>query len=160
MRWTTDRGSGLERRNDCNDMCRTQKPCPVMRACSQSRRKAGKTSTEFEARGEKRTRYLTNHCKGIVLDIEMPATAPEKDSTCTNKRIVRIFCEDRKTIWLASNDAGWTMKYIQHQLGSTGVLVVAGTVPGPGRPPPQSLPFTPPLQLTDEGTSDAGSSVE
>ena len=111
-------------------------------------------------RGEKRTRYLTNHCKGIVLDIEMPATAPEKDSTCTNKRIVRIFCEDPKTIWLASNDAGWTMKYIQHQLGSTGVLVVAGTVPGPGRPPPQSLPFTPPLQFTDEGTSDAGSPVE
>ena len=63
-----------------------------------------------------RTRYYTNHCKGKVLQIEMPATAPEKDPTCTEKRMVSLFCKDRKTLWLVVDDAEWTMNYFQHQL--------------------------------------------
>ena len=63
-----------------------------------------------------RKRYYTNHCKGRVIKIEMSATAPDKDPTCTEKRMVSLFCKDRKTLWLVVDDAEWTMNYFQHQL--------------------------------------------
>ena len=82
--------------------------------------------------------YHTSRCKGKVLQIGMPAIAPEKDPTCTEKRMVSLFCEDRKTLWLAEEDAEWAMKYMQDQLACNGCLGVADNGPGQGRPPPQS----------------------
>ena len=76
-------------------------------------------------------------CKGKVLQIEMPAIAPEKDPKCSEKRMVSLFCEDRKTLWLAEDDTEWAMKYIQDQLECNGCLGVADNGPGQGRPPPR-----------------------
>ena len=63
-----------------------------------------------------RKRYYTNHCKGRVIKIAMSATAPKKDPHPPAKRIVSIFCEDRKQLWLNADDADWAMRYIQDQL--------------------------------------------
>ena len=75
-------------------------------------------------KGGKRTRYSTNQCKGCVVQVEMPATAPEKDPACTEKRMVSIYCEDRRQLWLDTKDAEWAMTYVQHQLECDLVLVV------------------------------------
>ena len=91
----------------------------------------------YGGRGKCRNRYHTNRCKGKVLQIEMPAIAPDKDPTCTEKRMVSLFCEDRKTLWLAEDDTEWAMKYIQDQLECNGCLGVADNGPGQGRPPPR-----------------------
>ena len=82
--------------------------------------------------------YHTSRCKGKVLQIGMPAIAPEKDPTCTEKRMVSLFCEDRKTLWLAAEDAEWAIKYIQGQFECNGGIVVADNGPGQVRPPPLS----------------------
>ena len=80
---------------------------------------------------------IRTRCKGKVLQIEMPAIAPEKDPTCTEKRMVSLFCEDRKTLWLAEEDTEWAMTYIQDQLKCNGCLGVADNGPWQGRPHPQ-----------------------
>ena len=85
-----------------------------------------------DGRMKQRIRYGTNLCKGRVFWIELPATAPEKDPTCTDKRMVSLFCEDRKTLWLAANDAEWATRYIQDQLEYSW-----------GRPLPQHHPYPP-----------------
>ena len=90
-----------------------------------------------DGRKKQRIRYGTNLCKGRVFWIELPATAPEKDPTCTDKRMVSLFCEDRKTLWLAAKDAEWAITYIQDQLECNGGLVVADSSPWQGRPLPQ-----------------------
>ena len=96
----------------------------------------GKTRKCYARRGKGRNRYHTNLNKGRVLQIEMPAIAPDKDPTCTDKRMVSLFCEDRKTLWLAEEDTEWAMTYIQDQLKCNGCLGVADNGPGQGRPPP------------------------
>ena len=87
--------------------------------------------------GKVRIRYNKNNCKGKVLHIEMPAIAPETDPTCTDKRMVSLLCESRKTLWLAEDDVEWAMKYIQDQLECNGCLGVADKGPGQGRPHPR-----------------------
>ena len=105
-------------------------------------------------RGQKRNRYFANHCKGKVIQIKMPAIAPEKDPTCKAQRIVSLYCEDRKQLWLNVDDAEWAMKYLHHQLESKGVPAVADNDPGPGGShPPPLFPHQPFLGLTDAGVS-------
>ena len=87
--------------------------------------------------GTVRIRYNRNNCKGNVIQIEMPAIAPEKYPTCTDKRMVSLLCQSRKTLWLAEEDAEWAMKYIQDQLECNGCLGVADNGPGQVRPHPR-----------------------
>ena len=84
-------------------------------------------------KGRTRIRYYTNHCKGKVIHIEMSATAPQIDPTCTEKRIVCIYCEDRRQLWIDANDADWAMKYVQSELGCTldGRMSLQTNGPGP-----------------------------
>ena len=105
-------------------------------------------------RGQKRNRFFHNHCKYKVIHIEMSAIAPEKDPTCKAKRIVSLYCEDRRHLWLNVNDAEWAMEYLYHQLKSKGVPAVADNDPGPGGShPPPLLPHQPLLGLTNAGVS-------
>ena len=99
-------------------------------------------------KGRNRMRYYTNHCKGRVIQIEMPATAPPKDPTCTEKRMVCIYVEDRRQLWIDANDAEWAMKYVQHELEChlIGSLSLQTNGPGPEGSHPPPLPPLPPLQ--------------
>ena len=88
------------------------------------------------AERETRNRYFRNHCRGKVLEIQMPAKAPEKHPKCTTTIPVRLYCEDRKTVWLCTEDAEWAMEYLRDQLEANGDCAVANDNCGPGVPPP------------------------
>ena len=78
-----------------------------------------------KAKDAKRARYFQNVCKGKIVEIEMPDRAPESGVNNGN-RLVRIFCEDRKTIWLCSEDANWAVAYLRDQLMHKGLAPYAG----------------------------------
>ena len=88
------------------------------------------------AERESRNRYFRNHCKGKVLKIQMPEKAPEKHPTCTTTIPVRLYCENRRTVWLCTEEAQWAMEYLRDQLEAKGVRAVADDDCGPGGPPP------------------------
>ena len=73
----------------------------------------------------KRNRYFKNHCKDKILEITMPERAPESGVNSGN-RTVRIFCDDRKTLWLFSEDANWAVAYLCDQLKHKGLAPDAG----------------------------------
>ena len=81
-------------------------------------------------RDAKRARYFTNHCKDKILELTMPERAPESGVNGGN-RIVRIFCEDRKTVWLCSEDADWAVTYLRDQLMHKGGAPVPSDDLGP-----------------------------
>ena len=83
-----------------------------------------------------RSRYFRNHCKGNVLEIQMPEKAPDKHHNCTTTIPVRLYCEDRKTVWLCTTEAQWAMEYLRDQLEAKGDCAVANDDCGPGGPPP------------------------
>ena len=62
--------------------------------------------------GQKRMRYYTNHARGTVQTVSMPARCPEEDPGCTDVRTVRLYVQDRKTIWLHIDDVGWAVLHI------------------------------------------------
>ena len=88
------------------------------------------------AQRAKRSRYFRNHCKGKVLEIQMPEKAPDKQHNCTTTIPVRLYCEDRKTVWLCTTEAQWAMEYLRDQLEAKGDCAVANDDCGPGGPPP------------------------
>ena len=76
-----------------------------------------------KAKDAKRARYFQNASKGKIVEIEMPARAPESGED-TGTRIVRVLCEDRKTIWLCSEDVSWAVVYLRDQLMHKGLTPV------------------------------------
>ena len=82
--------------------------------------------------GRARNRYFQNHCKGKTLEVEMREFAPEAYPRDQTKRTVRLFCEDRKTLWLCVEDAEWAVKYLRDQLDAKGVAHVPDDDTGPG----------------------------
>ena len=64
----------------------------------------------------------------------MPERAPETGIN-EGDRIVRLYCEDRKKLWLCTRDAHWALVYLRDQIITKGVRQVAPDDPGPGVPP-------------------------
>ena len=65
----------------------------------------------------------------------MREKAPEAYPRDQTKRTVRLFCEDRKTLWLCVEDAEWAARYLRDQLDTKGVTHVPDDDIGPGGPP-------------------------
>ena len=63
---------------------------------------------------------------------------------CRQTRTIRIYCEDRRNVWLCSEDAEWAMRYLRDQLECKGIRIVSDDDTGPGVPMPQ-----PNLQIAD-----------
>ena len=109
----------------------------------------------------KRTRYYTNHCKNSVLAVSMPQRARETGID-EGERMVQLYCEDRKKIWICTKDADWALAYLRDQLSSKGVIRVDPDDRGPGALPEAPVPEEPPavagpLHLEDE-VHEVGSS--
>ena len=85
-----------------------------------------------KGKGKDRNRYFHNHCKGKVLEIDMREKAPEACPRDKTKRTIRLFCENRMTIWLCIDDAEWAVKYLRDQLDAKGVTHVPDDDTGPG----------------------------
>ena len=91
----------------------------------------------------RRTRWFTNNCKNKVLEVTMPERAPQTGID-EGTRKARLYCEDRKTVWLCTKDADWALKYLRDQLQCKGVHWVAPGDRGPGAGPP------PPVHVGDQ----------
>ena len=66
-------------------------------------------------------------------------------------RMVRLYCEDRRKIWLCIKDADWALRYLRDQIMFKEVARVAPGDRGPGARPEAPVPAGPPgrLHLTD-----------
>ena len=64
----------------------------------------------------------------------MPERARET-GTDKGERSVRLFCENRKSLWLCTEDADWALVYLKDQLITKGVRQVALENRGPGARP-------------------------
>ena len=80
----------------------------------------------------RRTRWFSNHCKNKVIEVAMPERAPQTGCD-EGLRMVRLYCEDRKTIWLCTKDADWALAYLRDQMDCKGVVHVSPDDPGPGK---------------------------
>ena len=101
----------------------------------------------------RRNRYYLNNCKNRVLEVSMPERARETGID-EGDRMVRLYCEDRRKIWLCTKDADWALLYLHDQLAFQGVRRVAPGDRGPGARPEAPVPVGPPvvagpLHLTD-----------
>ena len=99
--------------------------------------------------GAHRARYFQNHCKGKIMEIEMPAKAPEMYPQCKEVRRVRVYCESCMTVWLSVDDAAWAIEYLRDQLQFKGVPSVDGGDTGPAGMKPNA-----PLELEDAVMGD------
>ena len=100
-----------------------------------------------------RNRYYRSNCKDKVILVSMPERARETGID-EGDRMVRLYCEDRRKIWLCTKDADWALLYLHDQLAFQGVPRVAPGDRGPGARPEAPVPAGPPvvagpLHLTD-----------
>ena len=80
----------------------------------------------------RRTRWFSNHCKNRVIEVAMPERAPQTGID-EGTRMVRLYCENRLTIWLCTKDADWALAYLRDQMQCKGVGHVSPDDPGPGK---------------------------
>ena len=66
------------------------------------------THTVVSAHAHRRSRYVRNSSKNKIIEVSMPQRAPETGLD-EGDRIVRIYCDNRKTIWLCVDDADWAL---------------------------------------------------
>ena len=84
--------------------------------------------------GQKRMRYYTNHARGTVQTVSMPVRCPEEDPGCKDFRKVRLYVQDRKTVWLHIDDVEWAVRFLFVQSQLKGVPVVDEDSTGPCHP--------------------------
>ena len=98
----------------------------------------------------RRVRRTRNTCLGQVILVAMPERARETGID-GGERWVRLFCEDRRKLWLCTRDADWALRYLRDQMIRKGVTHVAAGDLGPGQLPGAAVQAGPPprLQLAD-----------
>ena len=69
-------------------------------------------------------------------------------------RTVRLYCEDRKSLWICTKDAEWAVRYLREQLACKGVRRVAPGDRGPGAQPAEQLPAAPPVVAEPKHMTD------
>jgi hypothetical protein len=81
--------------------------------------------------GAKRARYSKNDMKHRVFVTQMPEKCPEEVPDCQQMRQISMLIEDRKTIWLCTEDIGWAVSYLWVQNMLKGVPLVPADSQGP-----------------------------
>ena len=81
-----------------------------------------------------------NPHKGDVVEFEVPKRCPEEDPDCTEKERIRLYIQDKRSIWLHADNLQWAVSYLQCQHWLKGVPLVAGCDPGPGAGPDPAPP--------------------
>ncbi len=59
---------------------------------------------------------MEDRCKSVILEVTLPQFAPNAHPHSQAVRKVRLYYEDRNTIWLCIDDAYWAMSYLRDQL--------------------------------------------
>ena len=85
----------------------------------------------------RRQRFFRNNCKNKIIEVSMSQRAPETGIEAGH-RMVRLYCENRKRIWLCTKDADWALVYLRDQLTTKGWLVSLRATAGRGHPNRQS----------------------
>ena len=85
-----------------------------------------------KANGGIRARYYRNRAKNCIVTVNMPSRCPEIDPNCKQMRPVKLFIENRLTVWLSLDDVPWAIKYFFQQNQLKGVPVVDDGDAGPG----------------------------
>ena len=52
-----------------------------------------------------------NMAKHSIVTVNIPRDPPEVDPNCTQMRPVKLFINDRKTVWLHVEDLAWAVKF-------------------------------------------------
>ena len=73
-----------------------------------------------------------NPHKGDVIEFEMPKRCPEEDPGCTDMERIWIYMQDKRSIWIHSDNLQWAVSYLRCQYWLKGVPMVADSDPGPG----------------------------
>ena len=79
--------------------------------------------SKTKGQGMSRMRYYRNLALGKVVHVNMPVseTSPEVHQ-------IRVYCADRKTIWIHRDDVEWVVRMIARQLShSNQAAIAAGT---------------------------------
>ena len=102
-----------------------------MTEVDQEQQPANISPTKTKSQGKKRKYYYTNHARNTTISVAMPARCPEEDPGCTQVRPIRLYIENRKTIWLHIDDVEWAVRYLFVQNHLQGVPLVSDESPGP-----------------------------
>ncbi len=78
-----------------------------------------------------RARCNSNAAKHSIVTVYVPRDPPEVDPNCTQMRPVKLFINDRKTLWLHVEDVAWAADYLFAQTRSTCVPAADDNDPGP-----------------------------
>ena len=84
------------------------------------------------ATGSVRARYYHNKARNHIIQVRMPKIAPELAPDSTETVQIKLHIEDRKTVWLHSDNIPWAVEYLFVQNELKGVPVVDANDPGPG----------------------------
>ena len=87
------------------------------------------SGNKIKGRGEKRVRLY--HRTKTVVTLDMPAHCPEVDPTGTERRMIKVYVEDRKQIWIALEDVEWAVRYLYIQNLLKGVSLIPDDSTGP-----------------------------
>ena len=89
------------------------------------------SASKTKGRGQKRPRYYKNHASKTIVTVDMPVRCPEEDPTGTERRKIKMYVEDRKSIWLHIKDVEWAVRYLYVQNQLKGVPLIADDSTGP-----------------------------
>ena len=78
-----------------------------------------------------RARYYSNMAKHNIVTVNVPRDPPEIAPNCTQMRPIKLFIQDRKTLWLHVDDVAWAVEYLFAQVRFKGVPMVDDNDPGP-----------------------------
>ena len=78
-----------------------------------------------------RKRYYRNKAKNCITTVNVPSRPPEIDPDCRQLRAIKLFIQDRKTVWLHVDDLPWAIEYSFNQVRCKGVPAVDANDPGP-----------------------------
>ena len=93
------------------------------------------TPTKVSGGGSKRHRYYRNVAKGNIVYINVPECTAEEDPTQREQRMIALYIEDRKTVWLELRDVAWAVRFLYVQSKPRGVPEVQADDDGPGGGP-------------------------
>merc|ERR1712187_227081 len=102
-----------------------------MTEVDQEQQPANISPTKTKSQEKKRKYYYMNHARNTTISVAMPARCPEEDPGSTQVRSIRLYIENRKTIWLHIDDVEWAVRYLFVQNHLQGVPLVSDESPGP-----------------------------
>ena len=78
--------------------------------------KRGPNAIGLDTDRQGRARYSWNRLTNCIATVNVASRCPEIDPTCTQMRPVKLYINDRRTVWLSIDDVPWAIRYLHDQV--------------------------------------------